>query len=99
MCPSVDWSAVRIVTGYVPSDVLHCRLIDPGVETSKRVSCGQEVVPDCDAAWRMTATVVPRSYAPVYAAVICNRNRQATVTDIVLRNLRRRSALICFSPR
>ena len=51
-CPSGVWSAVRIVTGLVPSDVLHWRLIEPGVEMSKRVSCGQEVPPDCDAAWR-----------------------------------------------
>src|ERR1700689_5259827 len=56
-CPSEDWSAVRIVTGLVPSDVLHWRLIDPGVEMSKRVSCGQEVPPDCDGPWVMSATV------------------------------------------
>ena len=77
---------MRIVTGFEPSDVLHWRLIDPGVEMSKRVSCGQEVPPDSHAAWVMSATVVPRSYAPVQAAVICSRNRQATAREIVLRN-------------
>src|ERR1700684_3395050 len=59
------WAAVRIVRGLVPSEVLHWRLIEPGVETSKRVCCGQEVPPDADAACRMSATTVPRSYAPV----------------------------------
>jgi hypothetical protein len=43
--PAEVWSAVRRVTGLVPSDVLHCRLIVPGVETSNRVSCGQAVPP------------------------------------------------------
>ena len=38
--PGAFWAAVRIVTGFAPSDVLHCRLIEPGVETLKRVSCG-----------------------------------------------------------
>ena len=36
---------MRIVMGVVPSDVLHCCLIEPGVGTSKRISCGQEVSP------------------------------------------------------
>src|ERR1700693_6151336 len=97
--PGAAWVAVRIVTGLVPSEVLHWRLIEPGVETSKRVCCGQEVPPDADAACRMSATTVPRSYAPVHDAVICKRKRQATATDIVLRNGRRRFALIWFSPR
>src|ERR1700719_2131666 len=58
--PGAAWVAVRIVTGFAPSDVLHCRLIEPGVEMLKRVSCGQEVPPDADADCRMSATVVPR---------------------------------------
>jgi hypothetical protein len=43
------------------SDVLHWWMIEPGIETSKRVSCGQDVPPDTDEFWRMSATVVPRS--------------------------------------
>src|SRR5580704_2818312 len=92
--PPGSWLAVRIVTGFVPSAMLHWRLIDPGVEISKRVSCGQEVPPDCDAALVISATVVPRSYAPAHAAVICSRNRPATAMEIALRNLWPRFPLI-----
>ena len=38
--------------GLCAERVLHWRLIVPGVEISKRVSCGQEVPPDSDAGWR-----------------------------------------------
>src|ERR1700739_2604744 len=58
--PAGSWLCVRIVAGLAPSEVLHWRLIAPGVEISKRVSCGQEVPPESDAGWRMSATVVPR---------------------------------------
>src|ERR1019366_9815352 len=49
-CPAEVWFAVRMVTGLDPSDVLHCRLIAPGEEISKRVSCGHDVPPDSAAA-------------------------------------------------
>src|SRR5882724_11200323 len=58
-CPVKVWSTVRIVAGLLPSDVLHCRLIAPGVETSNRVNFGHEVPPDRDAACRMSPTSVP----------------------------------------
>src|ERR1700680_285125 len=57
--PAAVWSTVRIVTGLIPSDVLHWRLIVPGVDTSKRVNCGHEVPPDRPAAWRISPTDEP----------------------------------------
>src|ERR1700740_1508009 len=59
--PAGVWSAVKIVMGLVPSDVLHWRLIVPGVAMSKRVSCGHDVPLDCVTGWRISPTVVPRS--------------------------------------
>src|SRR6476619_4190244 len=59
--PSADGADVRTLAGLDPSDVLHRRLINAEPETSKRVSCGQEVPPDWNADWRMSPTIVPRS--------------------------------------
>src|ERR1019366_3974705 len=83
-CPAEVWTAVRIVAGLFPSEVLHCRLIVPGVETSNRVSCGHEVPPDREADCRMSPTSVPSVYAPVVAIVTCNINIHMIATVIIL---------------
>src|SRR6266853_3482950 len=96
--PAAVWSAVRIVTGLVPREVLHWRLIVPGVETSKRVSCGQAVPPDRVAACRMSPTAEPSAYAPAEPAVTCSRNIHAMAADAARWKRRKVWNLIVVSP-
>src|SRR5438105_4951123 len=53
--PLAVWSDVTIVAGATPREVLHCRLMLPPA-SPKRVRCGQLLVPERCAGWRMSAT-------------------------------------------
>jgi hypothetical protein len=59
--PVAVWFWVRIVTGFVPSTVLHCSAIDPGAMRSCE-GTGHAEPPETLAGWRTSGTISLKAY-------------------------------------
>src|SRR6476646_1699568 len=59
--PAAVWSCVRMVTGLVPSTVLHCSAMDPGAMRWCE-GTGQAEPPEILAGWRTSGTISLKAY-------------------------------------